>query len=91
MGALKSWLFNVYVACNMLLCAVFAFGKSRPRETISGCLGRVYEDAVELGKDRPVVKCFARLVDWIYFWEPDHCRVTAAQEAASRKPLGYEE
>lgn len=79
MGRLKSWLFNVYVACNMLLCAVLMLGTSRPRETISGWIGRTLEPKSWL----------VRIVDAIYFWEPDHCHVTAEQEAEARKALHY--
>jgi hypothetical protein len=88
-GRLKSWLFNVYVAANMLLCAVFGFGRSLPRETISGWLGRAFLDAALIGKYRPFVAFFHRLVDRIYFWEPDHCQVTADQESEARKALKY--
>ena len=78
MVRLKSWLFNVYVATNMLLCAILMLGASKPRETISGYIGR---------KNR--YGFFHRLVDWIYSFEPDHCKVTADQEAEARKALHY--
>lgn len=78
MGRLKGWLFNMYVASNMLLCAVFGFGFSLPRETISGCVGRAFSKSL-----------IRRLIDLIYFWEPDHCKVTAEQEAEARKALRY--
>lgn len=89
MERLKNWLFNVYLAFNMLFCAVLAFGVSRPRETISGCLGRTKKLATERGKRRPIIAFFNALVDRLYFWEPNHCRVTAEMEAKAREALGY--
>lgn len=37
---MKRAAFNIYVALNMLLCAVVFFGCGKPRETISGLTGR---------------------------------------------------
>lgn len=34
--------FNVYVALNMLICSVLFFGASKPRETLSGFVGRTF-------------------------------------------------
>jgi hypothetical protein len=31
----------------------------------------------------------AAAVDFIYFWEPDHCNVTWLQEARAREALCY--
>jgi hypothetical protein len=89
MGRLKDWAFNVYVALNMLVCAVLGFGRSHPRETISGWLGRTYLTSALIGRHLPIVGFFHRLVDRLYFWEPDHCHETAEQEAEARKALRY--
>lgn len=78
---IKSWLFRVYVALNMLVVSVLPW--SRPRETISGMVGRFQDD---IG----VVEIIARIINRIYFWEDDHCRYVARCEAKARMELDYE-
>lgn len=87
---MKAWilsrLFVWYVVGNMLICSLLFFPWARPRETISGLIGRwSYED----GRRGRFARIAARVIDFMYFWEPDHCRITAAQEAEARKALGY--
>lgn len=64
-------IFNLYLACNMLIASLVPGG--RPRETISGRVGRCWPD----GR-------LARLIDALHPWEPDHCRLTAAEEKLAR-------
>jgi len=75
--------FVVYVAVNMALCAVIFVAWALPRETISGLVGRY---ALEGSR---VAMAVAAVIDFVYFWEPNHCRFTAGQEANARQALGY--
>ncbi len=69
-------IFNVYVAVNMLVASLIPGG--RPRETISGRVGRCWPGSLA-----------ARLIDRLHYWEPDHCSVTARQEQSARAALCY--
>lgn len=84
---MKRWilsrLFVWYVTGNMALCALLLFPIARPRETISGLVGRY---ALEGSR---VAMAVAAVIDFVYFWEPNHCRFTAGQEANARQALGY--
>lgn len=77
--------FVLYVNLNILACSVVFVAWALPRETISALLGRWA--TVESGWKRRVGVVGAWVVDRIYFWEPDHCRLNAAQEAEARKAL----
>ena len=77
--------FVVYVATNMVLCAVVFAPWALPRETISGLLGRW-----ELGPERwkrLVGIALSSMIDRIYFWEPDHCAAVFACEQEARLVL----
>lgn len=84
--AIGRQLFVVYVAANMALCAVIFVAWALPRETISGLIGR-WSDGE--GKRATFARYAAKVIDAIYFWEPNHCKVTAEQEAEARKALHY--
>lgn len=77
--------FTVYVASNMMVCALLFAPWALPRETVSGLLGRW-----KCGR-RGVKKSFARAASWvvdrIYFWEPNHCVEVYRIEAEARKLL----
>lgn len=77
------WLFRVYVALNILTCSLIP--GSRPRETISGLMGRwlVTGTGPCLAIAKVVVPCVNRL----YFWHPDHCRDIYRQEEEALKSL----
>lgn len=64
-------LFVLYVATNMMVCAVVFAPWALPRETVSGLLGRWRCGAP--GKRRSFARAAAWVVDRIYFWEPNHC------------------
>lgn len=75
MKRLKSILFNIWVAVDMLLCAVLLapFG-SLPRETISGFIGRQ-----ALMNKKPMI-VIAKTIDW-FARERGHCGETAMAES----------
>ena len=70
------WLFRVYIALNILTCALIP--GSRPRETISGLMGRwlVTGNGMQLTVARVISPC----IDRMYFWHTDHCRDIYRQE-----------
>lgn len=74
------WLFVLYVALNMLLCAALFAPWALPRETVSGLLGRYAEAHV-------LARIAAACVDLVYWWHPDHCRDIARIEARAREVL----
>jgi hypothetical protein len=97
----KSALFNIYVASNMLLCSILFVGFSKPRETISGCVGRTLaaganslasrEDVGSLKFKVLNVVTYALLylalfIDWC-FGEKGHCGETAQAEDNMRSEL----
>ena len=69
----------------MLTCAVVFFWDCRPRETISGLLGRwkVHGNRAQRAFSGPA----AWLVDRLYWWEPDHCVAVFHEELAARRQL----
>jgi hypothetical protein len=78
-------LFTVYVASNMLLCALLFAPWALPRETISGLLGRW--ELCERGLKHWFARAASAIVDRIYFWEPDHCTEVYLIEAEARMVL----
>lgn len=99
--AFKSALFNVYVACNMLLCSVLFVGLSKPRETISGFVGRSFGELANHLAKRTDYGSFkhkvltaiaygllylAQFIDWC-FGERGHCGETALAEDNMRSEL----
>src|SRR5690606_2682249 len=84
--AIGRQVFVLYLVVNMALCAVLFVPWALPRETISGLIGRWVQGA---GKKAAFARYAAKVIDRIYFWEPNHCQVTAEQEAEARKALHY--
>ena len=77
--------FVLYVNLNMLTCSIVFVAWALPRETLSGLIGRWA--TTETGWKRKFAIPAAWVVDRIYFWEPNHCRLNALQEAAARREL----
>lgn len=73
-------LFVLYVAANMLLCALLFSPWALPRETVSGLLGRY-------SGTNALARIGAACVNLLYWWHPDHCRDIARIEAEARKVL----
>lgn len=80
-----SALFVVYLGCNMLLCALLFAPWAMPRETISGLMGRWATH--ESGRRGRFARMMAAMIDFIHFWEPDHCRLTYRLETEAREKL----
>ena len=64
----------IVIGVNTLLCAIFFAPWVLPRETVSGLLGRWVE--TESGWKRAVAGRAARVVDFVCWWDPDHCAHT---------------
>ena len=73
---MRSFVYNVYLALNMLLASLLPGGL--PRETISGRVGRCWPDSAA-----------CMFIDVVHWWDPEHCVQTALLEAAAREELGY--
>lgn len=80
-------LFVVYVAANMLLCAIVFCLWALPRETISGFIGRQVSNTLEGSWPRALARGGEWLVNRIYFWEPNHCVEVYKQEKQARSAL----
>lgn len=79
-------LFVLYVVANMLVCATVFAGFALPRETVSGLTGRwaTCGNIWQLWFARRVLE---PAINRLYFWEPNHCRVTYHMEFAVRSIL----
>lgn len=75
---LKSAGFNIYIAGNMFLCAILFSFWSKPRETVSGFIGR---NAL-LGSSAALYA--AKALDKLYRNETAHCGETALAEDEAR-------
>lgn len=85
MALIVRTLFNVYVSLNMLTCAVVFAPWARPRETVSGLLGRWTQQ--ETGWKARAGRVLGAVVNGIYFWEPNHCVEVAIVEEKAREIL----
>jgi hypothetical protein len=75
---LKSAAFNLWVASNMFLCAVLFSFWAKPRETLSGFIGR----RALMGST--IALYAARAIDRLYSNETAHCGETALAEDEAR-------
>lgn len=82
---LLSRIFVLYVALNMLTCAVVFFPWALPRETISGLIGRWLR--MEPGWKRSFAHYACVAVDKLYFWEPNHCAEVHCVEKRAHEVL----
>lgn len=72
--------FNFYVALSMITCATIFAGFSKPRETISGFVGR------QALMGSYFFLYLARAIDWL-FGEPGHCGEAVIAEYTMRAEL----
>lgn len=82
---LKASAFTLYVATNMSVCAIVFMPWAKPRETVSGLLGR-WRDT-ESGWKRAFALRACPVVDWLYWWDADHCREVFRLENDARRIL----
>lgn len=73
----------IVVALNILICSIVFAPWVLPRETVSGILGRWA--ASERGWKRAFGRRGSLIVDWIYYWEPDHCQLAYTLEREARR------
>lgn len=81
----KSQGFVLYVNLNMLVCSVVFVAWARPRETISGLVGRWKVE--ETGRKQRFARRASKVIDALYWWEENHCVEVARQEREARKAL----
>lgn len=67
---------NLYLALNMTAAACIPGG--RPRETISGRVGRCWPDSLA-----------RKVIDAAHWWDHDHCGRIARLERDARAALRY--
>ena len=64
---------NLLIALDQLLYVIITLGSADPDETGSSAAWRLECDGKFFGFFRPVI-------DTLFFWEPDHCRLSYEQE-----------
>lgn len=74
-------LFVVYVACNMLVCAVLLLPWALPRETLSGFVGRHAFHGCRWAV------ALSRGIDSIFAHDECHCQNVFLDETAARREL----
>lgn len=90
-AAIKRPVFNIYVALNMLLCSILFLGKSLPRETISGFIGRKTLTGF-VNNPEPVTGLHrfyyyaSHVIDFLHR-EMGHCCETAIAESEAYREL----
>lgn len=77
--------FVVYIACNMLLCSLVFLPWAKPRETISGILGRWR--LTGFGWKQSFGYVVGSIVDRLYFWDVNHCETVYQMEEEARRAL----
>jgi hypothetical protein len=87
MKRLKLTVFNLYIALNMLTCAIVFAPWALPRETISGFMGRTLMSSVPGTWKCLLAAIGCNVIDWLYFWEEDHCFMVFKDEAEARAGL----
>lgn len=79
--------FVVYVATNMMVCAIVFAPWALPRETVSGLLGRWETRLPKRSLRRYFAIVATAIVDRLYFWEPNHCVEVFLCEHDARRVL----
>ena len=69
----------------MSVCAIVFMPWARPRETISGLLGRWRH--TERGWKRKFARRACPVVDRLYWWDKNHCEEVYRLEQGARKVL----
>lgn len=72
-------LWTVYIAFNMLWTSILFFGIARQRESTSSLVGRYAK------RGNRVALIAEKVINWLHPDEPDHCRVTNADEDEVRE------
>ena len=60
-------LLHILIALDQFLWVLLTLGAGYPDETISSSAYRLDKKGHWFGKARPII-------DWIFFWDPQHCR-----------------
>lgn len=87
MRYLRGRVFCLYICINMGLCAIVFLPWVKPRETISGLVGRWYIMSDSGSFSEGCAYCLKVLIDAIYFWEFEHCVEVYKSEHLARKAL----
>jgi len=77
--------FPVYLAANMLVCALLFFPHARARETVSGLLGR-WLTVEKYTRKNTFARYAAPVIDFIH-WDKGHCMRTHREERLMRIKL----
>lgn len=67
------WYYGMFIAVDQLICAFFG---GYPDETISSYLHRLDVQG------KPAGRILRPVVDWLWFWQDDHCHKAYLSERA---------
>ena len=70
---MKQYLYHLFIAVDQFATAVFG---GYPDETVSSYLYRLDNQNKLAGR------LFRPAVDWLFFWQVDHCRMASLKERA---------
>lgn len=78
-------IYPIYLAVNMLVCALLFFPHAQARETVSGLLGR-WLTIEKYNRKNTVARYAAPVIDFLH-WDKDHCKKTHRGEMLMRIEL----
>jgi hypothetical protein len=78
---MKQRILNLLIAIDQLIYVVITLGSGCPDETMSSAAWRLEQKGKIQGK------IFRPLIDWLFWFDPDHCRTSYESEVKRAKAL----
>jgi hypothetical protein len=71
---MKQRILNLLIAIDQLIYVIITLGRGCPDETMSSAAWRLEQSGKIQGK------IFRPLIDWLFWFDPDHCRTSYESE-----------
>jgi hypothetical protein len=78
---MKQRILNLLIAIDQLIYVVITLGSGCPDETMSSAAWRLEQ------KEKIQGKIFRPLIDWLFWFDPDHCKTSYESEVQRAKAL----
>jgi hypothetical protein len=78
---MKQRILNLLIAIDQLIYVVITLGSGCPDETMSSAAWRLEQKGKIQGK------IFRPLIDWLFWFDPDHCKTSYESEVQRAKYL----
>jgi hypothetical protein len=78
---MKQRILNLLIAIDQLIYVVITLGSGCPDETMSSAAWRLEQKGKIQGK------IFRPLIDWLFWFDPDHCKTSYESEVQRAKAL----